>query len=86
MNIYAPRLVILTTQPLGSMFPTTDMIRVIIQWISYEVLEDLVTIYPKPERILNSLLWDSREDTFLFKLSLGDEIRRTLNPRVIGTN
>lgn len=62
MNIYAPRLVVLTTQPLGSMFPTTDMIQIIIQWISYEVLEHLVTIYPELKKTLNSLLWDSRKN------------------------
>jgi hypothetical protein len=67
-----PRLVILTTQPLGCMFPTTDLIQIIIQYITCEVLEDLVTIYPEPLSLLSSLVWDSRQDELPVVLQ-GDE-------------
>lgn len=73
MKQTVPRLVVLTTQPLGCMFPTTDLIRIIIQYITQEVLEDLFTIYPIPLSLLNSLVWDSRKDELPVVLQ-GDEI------------
>ena len=61
MKIYVPHLVVLTTQPLGCMFPTQDLFTVTPIFLMIEMLEHLITtVDPKRQMLLSSVQWDTR--------------------------
>jgi len=74
MKVYIPHLVVLTNQPMGCMFPTEDYFRFTIGYYYVEVMEHLISIFPKPLSRLNSLEWDSRKIELPVVLQ-GDEDR-----------
>jgi hypothetical protein len=62
MKQIIPTLVVITNQPMGCMFPTEDLFRVVVRLLSYDTLEQLHTSYPEPANVqqTQTLIRDTR--------------------------